>query len=97
MTTPLVPEQVTDFLKPETARGKPNEHRAFAMAGIDRFSETWHAVVAYAKAEIERCRNGLEQPGLDGEATALLRGQILALRELISIEENYRQRTSHRK
>lgn len=91
-----VPPEVREFLQPSTAKGVPNAHTAQARAGIDRYSETWRILVGYLRASIELHRDALEVPGLPEVDAALLRGQIVACRALLSIGDINRSPTIDR-
>lgn len=79
------PPQIEEFLKPEVARGQPNEHTRMAWASIDRYSDTWRVIEGWAKAEREELRTQLETPGLSLVETEAVRGRIAALADLLDI------------
>lgn len=54
---------------------------------IDRFSETWKAVRDTCAAEIELHRTALEDSGMSEKETAIIRGQIMALRWVIAFDD----------
>ena len=57
---------------------------------IDKLSPTWIAVEEYLKAEIERQRDRNESATADAVKTALMRGQIRALRGVLALPEKKR-------
>ena len=57
---------------------------------IDKLSPTWIAVEGYLKAEIERQRDRNESATADAVKTALMRGQIKALRGVLALPEKKR-------
>lgn len=56
-------------------------------ARIDPHSPTWRAVRAHVEAEIARQSRRLEVPTMDATQTALLRGNLQALRELLQLAD----------
>lgn len=57
---------------------------------IDKLSPTWIAVEEYLRAEIERQRDRNESATADAVKTALMRGQIKALRGVLALPEKKR-------
>lgn len=57
---------------------------------IDKLSSTWIAVEEYSKAEIERQRDRNESTAADAVKTAIMRGQIKALRGVLALPEKKR-------
>lgn len=52
---------------------------------IDATSETWQAVEAYALAKREDLRTKLESTGMPEIETAVARGRIAALKDLLAL------------
>lgn len=55
------------------------------MTAIDPHSQTWLAVDAWAQKRLTEVRTALESPAMPPESTAFTRGQIAAIRELLTI------------
>lgn len=58
------------------------------MAKIDVHSHTWVAIEKWAKEQIEIKRDALEAPGQSDESTALKRGYIECLRDLLETTQD---------
>lgn len=52
---------------------------------IETHSSTWQAVEAWARSQLSRDCQRLESPAMDAATTAVLRGRIAALRELLAL------------
>lgn len=52
---------------------------------IDTTTETWDAIETYAKAKREELRTKLESTGMPEVETAVLRGRIAALKDLLAL------------
>lgn len=55
---------------------------------IETQSPTWIATVDWAKKEIETARDQLESPSLDEKATAIIRGRVKAIKDLLALAES---------
>ena len=59
---------------------------------IDKHSETWREVSAWAEAELSKARERIETPGVFPEETENLRGRIDNLRQLLALQDEPEQR-----
>ena len=59
---------------------------------IDKHSETWREVAAWAKGELTKASERIETAGVFLEETERLRGQILTLRQLLAMQDEPEQR-----
>ena len=58
---------------------------------IDRHSETWRTVTAWAEAELIKASERIEALGVVLEETENLRGRIAVLRELLRMQDDPEQ------
>jgi hypothetical protein len=54
---------------------------------VDRYSETWRDVAAWAAPRLESARAELESPNVDDARARYLRGRIAALKELLALPD----------
>ncbi len=54
---------------------------------IDKHSDTWREVAAWADSELAKASQRIESVGVDLQETENLRGSIRTLRELLAIQE----------
>lgn len=59
---------------------------------IDRHSETWRDVAAWADSELAKASERIETLGVELAETENLRGRIACLRELLSLADEPEQR-----
>lgn len=52
---------------------------------IDKNSETWRLVSAKAEADLASLRESLEVPGTDHEQSQIIRGRIMALKDILQM------------
>jgi hypothetical protein len=52
---------------------------------IDAQSRTWQEIQAYLNQRLAKCREKNDSGKLDATATALLRGEIAALKDLLAL------------
>ena len=59
---------------------------------IDKHSETWREVAAWAEAELAKDCERIETLGVKSDETENLRGRIATLRELLAMQDEPEQR-----
>ena len=59
---------------------------------IDRHSDTWREVAAWAEAELAKATERIETLGVKSDETENLRGGIRKLRELLAMQDDTEQR-----
>ncbi len=59
---------------------------------IDKHSDTWRNVAAWADVELDKACERIEMFGLSSEETASLRGQIHILRNLLAMQDKAEKR-----
>ncbi len=59
---------------------------------IDRHSETWREVAAWAEDELSKATERIETLGVKSDETENLRGRIATLRELLAMQDDPEQR-----
>lgn len=57
-------------------------------SGIDRSSETWQVIEAWAKARLDSYRNQLEADGVDHGEAEKLRGRIAEMKALCNLQKS---------
>lgn len=55
------------------------------LKSVDRTSDTWHAVIVFAKYRVEQLRDALQRTNSSHEDDILNKGKIQAFNELIGI------------
>ncbi|KKL17510.1 hypothetical protein LCGC14_2484830 [marine sediment metagenome] len=59
---------------------------------IDKHSETWREIAAWAEGELAKATERIETLGVKSDETENLRGQITTLRELLAMQDDPEQR-----
>ena len=59
---------------------------------IDKHSETWRKIATWAEGELSRATERIETLGVKPEETENLRGRIAVLRDLLTMQDETKQR-----
>ena len=59
---------------------------------IDKHSETWREIAAWAEGELSKASERIETLGVKSDETENLRGRIATFRELLAMQDDPEQR-----